>query len=267
MATATSSFTCNTCSAVFETNEVQRAHMREPWHLYNLKRRMVSLHSWNSAASVTPKSGSFCGRFRQLGSCRISAHTFGKQHHRQRASFFLSSIIAPTPAIPCPFPMQPSVVRPHPSTLPASVVLLVVRADFNLHHWSYSHLDVPEDRRRWLHLPPAPPTVQRSLPPRRPGLDGFPASTPTLVPTTADISHPPLKSFILVPPNIVASSFDIHASSSPARHTGPLLPYYPSSPPRPSTLRTSSSPAQRKLHTGPAPKFSHIIDIDDSSGG
>ncbi|KAJ7029140.1 C2H2 type zinc-finger-domain-containing protein [Mycena alexandri] len=43
MVMATSSFTCNTCSAVFETTEVQRAHMREPWHLYNLRRRMVSL--------------------------------------------------------------------------------------------------------------------------------------------------------------------------------------------------------------------------------
>ncbi|KAJ6567436.1 C2H2 type zinc-finger-domain-containing protein [Mycena vulgaris] len=43
MAASTSGFTCNTCSAVFESSGVQRAHMREPWHLYNLQRRMVSL--------------------------------------------------------------------------------------------------------------------------------------------------------------------------------------------------------------------------------
>ncbi|KAF2006633.1 hypothetical protein P154DRAFT_570020 [Amniculicola lignicola CBS 123094] len=36
-------FTCNTCSLVFDNSQAQRKHMREPWHVYNLKRRMASL--------------------------------------------------------------------------------------------------------------------------------------------------------------------------------------------------------------------------------
>ncbi|MCJ1384956.1 hypothetical protein MMC17_008074 [Xylographa soralifera] len=36
-------FTCNTCRATFENNAIQRLHMREEWHIYNLKRRIASL--------------------------------------------------------------------------------------------------------------------------------------------------------------------------------------------------------------------------------
>lgn len=38
-------FTCSSCDAAFEDNEGQRAHMKTPWHVYNLKRRMASLPS------------------------------------------------------------------------------------------------------------------------------------------------------------------------------------------------------------------------------
>ncbi|KAI9805854.1 MAG: hypothetical protein M1825_000468 [Sarcosagium campestre] len=36
-------FPCNTCDLSFENSQAQRTHMREPWHVYNLKRRMASL--------------------------------------------------------------------------------------------------------------------------------------------------------------------------------------------------------------------------------
>ncbi|KAJ7702259.1 C2H2 type zinc-finger-domain-containing protein [Mycena rosella] len=39
---SSSTFTCNTCSATFDSSAAQRAHMRAPWHLYNLQRRLVS---------------------------------------------------------------------------------------------------------------------------------------------------------------------------------------------------------------------------------
>ncbi|TAQ90698.1 hypothetical protein B7494_g973 [Chlorociboria aeruginascens] len=34
---------CQTCLANFESREMKRAHMREDWHVYNLKRRIASL--------------------------------------------------------------------------------------------------------------------------------------------------------------------------------------------------------------------------------
>ncbi|KAF2672786.1 hypothetical protein BT63DRAFT_136494 [Microthyrium microscopicum] len=36
-------FTCNGCELAFATSVEQRAHMRQSWHVYNLKRRMASL--------------------------------------------------------------------------------------------------------------------------------------------------------------------------------------------------------------------------------
>ncbi|KAH6614918.1 C2H2 type zinc-finger-domain-containing protein [Boeremia exigua] len=34
---------CNSCHLSFDTNEAQREHMKSSWHVYNLKRRIVSL--------------------------------------------------------------------------------------------------------------------------------------------------------------------------------------------------------------------------------
>ncbi|KAL1302209.1 hypothetical protein AAFC00_002637 [Neodothiora populina] len=36
-------FSCNLCSLTFQTTEQQRAHMKEPWHVYNMKRRVAAL--------------------------------------------------------------------------------------------------------------------------------------------------------------------------------------------------------------------------------
>ncbi|KAF2835098.1 hypothetical protein M501DRAFT_1061077 [Patellaria atrata CBS 101060] len=36
-------FPCNTCDLIFENSPGQRTHMREPWHVYNLRRRIASL--------------------------------------------------------------------------------------------------------------------------------------------------------------------------------------------------------------------------------
>lgn len=40
---STHPFTCNTCQVAFRTTDLQRTHMRSPWHRYNLKRRVISL--------------------------------------------------------------------------------------------------------------------------------------------------------------------------------------------------------------------------------
>ncbi|KAH6870587.1 C2H2 type zinc-finger-domain-containing protein [Alternaria rosae] len=36
-------FPCNTCSLSFTSSALQRTHMRQPWHIYNLKRRISHL--------------------------------------------------------------------------------------------------------------------------------------------------------------------------------------------------------------------------------
>ncbi|KAF1844282.1 uncharacterized protein K460DRAFT_290258 [Cucurbitaria berberidis CBS 394.84] len=36
-------FPCNTCSITFNTSELQRSHMRQPWHVSNLRRRVAGL--------------------------------------------------------------------------------------------------------------------------------------------------------------------------------------------------------------------------------
>ncbi|KAF1924436.1 uncharacterized protein M421DRAFT_72495 [Didymella exigua CBS 183.55] len=37
------SWGCHNCSLFFDSGEMQRAHMKSPWHIYNLKRRISSL--------------------------------------------------------------------------------------------------------------------------------------------------------------------------------------------------------------------------------
>jgi len=39
----TLSFTCLTCNVHFENNDAQRAHYKNDWHKYNLKRKIASL--------------------------------------------------------------------------------------------------------------------------------------------------------------------------------------------------------------------------------
>ncbi|KAF2820092.1 hypothetical protein CC86DRAFT_449699 [Ophiobolus disseminans] len=41
MASASQKFLCNTCSMTFTTSEIQRSHMRQPWHVSNLRRRIA----------------------------------------------------------------------------------------------------------------------------------------------------------------------------------------------------------------------------------
>lgn len=46
-------FLCSTCSASFGTNDLRRDHMREPWHVFNMQRKVaelpaVSLQSYQS---------------------------------------------------------------------------------------------------------------------------------------------------------------------------------------------------------------------------
>ncbi|KAF2667832.1 hypothetical protein BT63DRAFT_415354 [Microthyrium microscopicum] len=36
-------FPCNSCAISFGTSEAQREHMKQPWHVYNLKRKMAKL--------------------------------------------------------------------------------------------------------------------------------------------------------------------------------------------------------------------------------
>ncbi|KAF2493783.1 hypothetical protein BU16DRAFT_54457 [Lophium mytilinum] len=43
MTATASSYSCNTCSTTFGSSAEQRAHMREDWHLHNLRLRMSSL--------------------------------------------------------------------------------------------------------------------------------------------------------------------------------------------------------------------------------
>ncbi|KAI0710958.1 C2H2 type zinc-finger-domain-containing protein [Earliella scabrosa] len=43
MASSSTAFTCNTCSITFNSSQTQRSHMREPWHVCNVKRRLDSL--------------------------------------------------------------------------------------------------------------------------------------------------------------------------------------------------------------------------------
>ncbi|KAF2691446.1 hypothetical protein K458DRAFT_353182 [Lentithecium fluviatile CBS 122367] len=43
MASKSRVFPCNTCSITFKTSEFQRLHMRQPWHIYNLRRRVAEL--------------------------------------------------------------------------------------------------------------------------------------------------------------------------------------------------------------------------------
>ncbi|KAF2807907.1 uncharacterized protein BDZ99DRAFT_522515 [Mytilinidion resinicola] len=43
MTSPTSNYSCNTCSTTFDSSETQRSHMREDWHLHNLRLRMSSL--------------------------------------------------------------------------------------------------------------------------------------------------------------------------------------------------------------------------------
>ncbi|GAM91356.1 hypothetical protein ANO11243_094050 [Dothideomycetidae sp. 11243] len=42
-------FRCNSCHVTFSDGQRQRKHMKEPWHLYNMQRRMRSLPSVNLA--------------------------------------------------------------------------------------------------------------------------------------------------------------------------------------------------------------------------
>ncbi|KAL6707984.1 hypothetical protein ACN47E_003658 [Coniothyrium glycines] len=41
--TAGQSWSCNTCQISFDDGLAQRAHMKSPWHVYNLKRKIASL--------------------------------------------------------------------------------------------------------------------------------------------------------------------------------------------------------------------------------
>ncbi|KAF2849791.1 hypothetical protein T440DRAFT_398760 [Plenodomus tracheiphilus IPT5] len=43
MASKPRMFPCNTCSITFTTSELQRSHMRQSWHIYNLRRRVAEL--------------------------------------------------------------------------------------------------------------------------------------------------------------------------------------------------------------------------------
>ncbi|KAF1991031.1 hypothetical protein K402DRAFT_409903 [Aulographum hederae CBS 113979] len=43
MASESRVFPCNTCSITFQTSELQRSHMRGPWHVNNLRRRVAEL--------------------------------------------------------------------------------------------------------------------------------------------------------------------------------------------------------------------------------
>ncbi|KAJ5064395.1 C2H2 type zinc-finger-domain-containing protein [Bipolaris maydis] len=43
MASDIEMYTCNTCSCTFNCSELQRSHMRAPWHIYNLKQRMIKM--------------------------------------------------------------------------------------------------------------------------------------------------------------------------------------------------------------------------------
>ncbi len=36
-------FSCSTCNATFDDNEAQRAHYKQDWHKYNLKRKIAGL--------------------------------------------------------------------------------------------------------------------------------------------------------------------------------------------------------------------------------
>ncbi|KAK6514661.1 hypothetical protein TWF281_004859 [Arthrobotrys megalospora] len=40
---ASTSYLCNSCQISFKTGQEQRIHMKEPWHVYNIKRRVASL--------------------------------------------------------------------------------------------------------------------------------------------------------------------------------------------------------------------------------
>jgi len=38
-----SAFSCSTCRVTFDDNEAQRAHYKQDWHKYNLKRKIAGL--------------------------------------------------------------------------------------------------------------------------------------------------------------------------------------------------------------------------------
>ncbi|KAI8941769.1 hypothetical protein NX059_002973 [Plenodomus lindquistii] len=43
MASETRKYPCNTCSVTFATSELQRSHMRQSWHIFNLRSRVAAL--------------------------------------------------------------------------------------------------------------------------------------------------------------------------------------------------------------------------------
>ncbi|CAO2650103.1 Nn.00g013950.m01.CDS01 [Neocucurbitaria sp. VM-36] len=46
-------FPCNTCSITFNTSELQRSHMRQSWHIYNLRRRVAELPALSEDQYIT----------------------------------------------------------------------------------------------------------------------------------------------------------------------------------------------------------------------
>ncbi|KAF2643175.1 hypothetical protein P280DRAFT_446488 [Massarina eburnea CBS 473.64] len=53
MLSTSTNYLCNTCQVPFLDGQEQRIHMKDPWHIYNLKRRIaslppISLHTFNT---------------------------------------------------------------------------------------------------------------------------------------------------------------------------------------------------------------------------
>ncbi|KAF2020596.1 hypothetical protein BU24DRAFT_487181 [Aaosphaeria arxii CBS 175.79] len=53
MASESRVFPCNTCNLKFESSELQRSHMRQPWHIHNLRRRVAELPALSEREYLT----------------------------------------------------------------------------------------------------------------------------------------------------------------------------------------------------------------------
>ncbi|KAF1830862.1 hypothetical protein BDW02DRAFT_79449 [Decorospora gaudefroyi] len=58
MTSKTRAFPCNTCSITFTNSEQQRSHMRQPWHICNLRRRVAGLPALSHEAYNSAQTGS-----------------------------------------------------------------------------------------------------------------------------------------------------------------------------------------------------------------
>ncbi|KAK3077687.1 hypothetical protein LTS18_009578, partial [Coniosporium uncinatum] len=79
------SWTCNSCHISFGTGQAQREHMKDPWHVYNLRRRIaelppISLDTFRDQIQKTEPKSAEKETVREKTVDEEADHDFGSTH-------------------------------------------------------------------------------------------------------------------------------------------------------------------------------------------